>query len=554
VGCFDEFTRIVCSKQGTAEQLDPCAPEEPFCDPQGKGACRACTKDEHCKHLPINNTCDKPVCKDHVCVMGTDVGKPFPDLGNPPCGMAICDEDEQGQRTYSVVPNPKNAPSDNPDDCVKEHCDEAKLITEMLPVGTACKLFGGKAGKCDEKAICQECFPGEIACVGNSLGECDESGQKSQFLTTDCFSLSKGAAPACDGAACVGVAAVALGEQHTCALLDNQRVQCWGDNKHGQCAAPKDLLKTPRPTLVSELSGVVQLALGSRHSCALLAGGTVQCWGDNSRGQLGVPSVGSSHTPLPVEGLSGVTSLAAGGKTTCALTSDKKLYCWGDGEQGQTFVSAGAAQSLSKPTEVPEAPTFTKIALGHRHGCGLTPGGLVHCWGDPIYTGGATSSNTKVGLFGTYTELDVGARHSCARGPGGFYCWGESGAKLGSLFLQGTFTSVSLLASAGQGLSLGTNATCQLTQQGGVDVVQCTGLNDRGQLGGKIQDPQNPTVAVLPGASKLAVGGDHACAFAPGNSKFGDSVLALYCWGANESGQVGIGNFEDLTTPYRVFW
>jgi alpha-tubulin suppressor-like RCC1 family protein len=87
-----------------------------------------------------------------------------------------------------------------------------------------------------------------------------------------------------------------------------------------------------------------------------------------------------------------------------------------------------------------------------------------------------------------------------------------------------------------------------------VDVVQCTGLNDRGQLGGKIQDPQNPTVAVLPGASKLAVGGDHACAFAPGNSKFGDSVLALYCWGANESGQVGIGNFEDLTTPYRVFW
>jgi alpha-tubulin suppressor-like RCC1 family protein len=555
LGCFDEFTRIVCSKQGTADQMEPCTTEEPYCDPQGKGVCRACTKDEHCKHLPDEGWCSKPVCEGFTCKIGVDVGKPYPEFEDAgDCGKTICVADENGNPKLGLLPDPSDTGTDNPDDCVTKYCDGITLIAEKSPVGAACKT-DDKAGKCDDKAICQECFAGEIACVGNALGTCDVSGGKNQLLTASCASLSKGATPACDGAACVGVTSVALGEQHTCALLANQRVECWGDNKHGQSAAPKELLKTPQPTLVPGLSGVLQLALGSRHSCALLAGGTVHCWGDNSRGQLGVTSIGSSPTPIPVEGLSGVTFLAAGGKTTCALTSDKKMLCWGDGEHGQTFVSAGAAQFLSKPTEVPGAPTFSRIALGRRHGCGLTEEGLVHCWGDPTYTGGATPANTKVNLSGTYEELDVGALHSCARGPGGFYCWGEPGAKLGSTFPQGQFTVVGLLAAAGQGLSLGTNTTCQLVQEGGVSMVQCVGLNDRGQLGGPIQDSMNPFVNALPGASKLVVGGDHACAFAPWDpAKPKDGVPALHCWGANDSGQVGTGHFEDVKTPQKVIW
>jgi hypothetical protein len=288
----------------------------------------------------------------------------------------------------------------------------------------------------------------EISCEGNVRNSCvsKPNSSKNTLQQLNCSSSNEGSTPACDAGECVGVTSVSLGDQHSCIILDSKSVQCWGDNKYGQVGVSGDLPKIPRPTLISGLAGVTQLALGSRHSCALTASGAVWCWGDNSRGQLGIGSGGSQSSPVQLEDIPEVEAIAAGGMTTCALTSDKKLFCWGDGEFGQTFVSPGASKTIIKPTEVVGAPAFSKVALGHRHGCGLGLDGSVHCWGDPSLTGGASPSNTKISLSGTYLELDVGALHSCARGPGGFFCWGDPGPKLGSAFAQGIFTNVGLLS------------------------------------------------------------------------------------------------------------
>ncbi|MCS6900641.1 MAG: hypothetical protein RMJ98_13485 [Myxococcales bacterium] len=554
LGCLDEFTRIVCTAQGTSDGLEPCSAEAPFCDPQAKGVCRACLQDKHCDELPTTGYCDKPVCKDYFCVLGIDVGKPYPELGHPPCNTMVCDVDEEGNPTLSYFPNPKNVPIDDPDGCIQSSCDGGALIQTKLPVGTFCKV-GDQPGKCDQAGVCQICLPGESTCQGNKLATCEEQGGKAQWKVMSCNILSEGSAPACDEAACVGVTSIALGDQHTCAILATKRVVCWGDNKYGQSGAAKELPTLLTPTLVQGMEGALQLALGSRHTCALLEDGTVRCWGDNSRGQLGVSYVGSSNIPVLVEELTDVTFLAAGGRTTCAITSDNKLSCWGDGEHGQTFVASGSAGFLSKPTEATGAPSFTKIALGRRHGCGLAKDGTVHCWGDSAFTAGAKFPSTKVGLTGVYTELDVGDFHSCARSPHSFFCWGAPGAKLGSILPQGQFTTVSLLASSGTQLALGANTTCQITKQSGQDVVQCAGLNDHGQLGGPIQNSQNPVVSILPGASKLAVGGDHACAFGPWDpAKPAAGGSALFCWGANGSGQLGTGHLLDATTPQKVSW
>lgn len=550
LGCKDEYTQVVCSEKGTTDGLQPCTEATPFCDAASQGACRGCLKDDQCD-VPTTWWCGTPVCKNYQCVEGVKVGTTYIDFDfGGDCSKPICAEDENGGPAIDVIEDPLDQPINDPDGCDVRSCDGAKLIIEKKTVGTPCKQEDGDDGVCDDNNTCQRCLLGETRCEGNSIAVCEEGSWKQNYIS---FYHCHGDTPACVEAQCTGINAIALGDAHSCVLLDTGHVQCWGDNKYAQVGTSLDTLKVTRPILLPGVTGIKQLALGARHTCALDQAGKVSCWGDNARGQLGSPSNG--QTPAVVEGLPPVSFLAAGGATTCAITSDKKLFCWGDGEFGQTFVSAGASKSLLVPTQVPGAPVFSKVALGQRHGCGLTPDGSVHCWGDTVYSS-TTPPNTKVSLSGSFSELDVGNLHTCVRGSGGFFCWGAPGPQLGSIFPQGQFTVVDLLASTGKQLALGAAASCQLTKAEGssLDQVQCAGKNDRGQLGGSPADPSKPSVRLLLGATKLAVGGNHACATALAYpSQPSDSTPALYCWGANESGQIGNGTLDDALTPQKTF-
>ena len=126
-----------------------------------------------------------------------------------------------------------------------------------------------------------------------------------------------------------GVKAVTAGRDHTCALLENGRVKCWGTNGSGQLGDSTTEERT-KPVLVGELTGVKAVSAGDGYTCALLEDGAVMCWGGNGVGQLGDGTGYNRTTPVAVADLAGsVKAIAAGSGHTCALLDSGDVQCWG---------------------------------------------------------------------------------------------------------------------------------------------------------------------------------------------------------------------------------
>jgi len=133
------------------------------------------------------------------------------------------------------------------------------------------------------------------------------------------------------------------GGNHTCGVLVSGSVNCWGNNYWGQLGLGYTLQSHPygvsRPTMVPGLTGVASLVTGGLHTCAVLVSGSVKCWGYNYYGQLGLgyavqdPSEVSSPTFVP--GLTDVVSVVLGGKHSCAVLVSGSVKCWGWNQHGQ---------------------------------------------------------------------------------------------------------------------------------------------------------------------------------------------------------------------------
>ena len=125
-------------------------------------------------------------------------------------------------------------------------------------------------------------------------------------------------------------AGFASGYSHSCAILADGRVQCWGGNQNGQLGNGSKTDFSWDPVTVSGITNAIMVASGYHHSCAALSDGGVRCWGDNSGGQLGDGTTTSSLVPVTVSGITNAATVGAGGcKYSCAVLADGRVRCWG---------------------------------------------------------------------------------------------------------------------------------------------------------------------------------------------------------------------------------
>src|SRR2546425_7459811 len=181
---------------------------------------------------------------------------------------------------------------------------------------------------------------------------------------------------------------VVTGDSHTCALLGDGTVQCWGVGDSGQRGDGTFNNISTVPVAVVGLGNAVAVAARGYHSCALLGDGTVRCWGRNVDGQLGdgttaplncSPGSCGSSTPVQVIGITSAAAVIAGGYHTCALLADGTAWCWGRSDDGQ--LGNGARASATTPVPVTNLTGVTAMTAGFYHTCALLPNGTVWCWG-----------------------------------------------------------------------------------------------------------------------------------------------------------------------------
>ncbi len=188
---------------------------------------------------------------------------------------------------------------------------------------------------------------------------------------------------------------VATGGFFTCALTAGGAVECWGYNSHGETGTGSNDWAVMEPTQVVGLdSGTQAITAGLQHSCALSDAGAVSCWGGNTSGALGDDTEMDSNIPVSVVGLdSEVTAIEAGRDFTCALTTDGGVKCWGENGSGQ--LGDGTHTNRSTPVDVFGLGSgVLALAAGDSHACAVQDTGRVACWGD-----------NSSGQFGNGTEF-----------------------------------------------------------------------------------------------------------------------------------------------------
>jgi alpha-tubulin suppressor-like RCC1 family protein len=144
---------------------------------------------------------------------------------------------------------------------------------------------------------------------------------------------------------------VSAGRYHTCALSDTNGVKCWGDNSSGKLGIGNWGTQSTTPQPVVDLSsGVASIAAGGLHTCALTTTGGVKCWGEGYLGELGTGYYGTTNTPADVVGLStGVVAIATGYQHTCALTTAGAVKCWGYNGYGQLATGLRTTATCPSP-------------------------------------------------------------------------------------------------------------------------------------------------------------------------------------------------------------
>jgi alpha-tubulin suppressor-like RCC1 family protein len=384
-----------------------------------------------------------------------------------------------------------------------------------------------------------------------------------------------------------GITAINTQLAVTCALSSSGNIFCWGENGGTGVGTGNPNGLVPQYVLSvgggSNFSNAAYITAGTEGGCAVSNAGNVYCWGQDSGGSPGATgndyqTAGFAYTPVEVYGvmptnnfLTGISSLGAGVNSACAVVGGEG-YCWGGSIGNVAGITSGTPMAVAGVGGVGTLSGLSAIYPLQYGGCAMSSAGNAYCWGDnssgELGNGSNTSSNTPVEVADTtgssylsgITAISGGWKSSCALAGGHVYCWGSNAdGQLGNGTSTDSNLPVEVTDVTGTGylsniVAIGANgySSCALSSTGN---VYCWGDNSSGQLGNN-----STTEAMIP-VEVLGVGGS---GYLSGIASLGYLGAAfenqcavstagnVYCWGANNFGQLGNGTTTQSFTPVEV--
>jgi len=360
-----------------------------------------------------------------------------------------------------------------------ERAQEFRVVKGALPSGLTLNADGNLAGT--------PSVAGNFRFTVEAFDQVQPGRSSVRRTTREEFVLQVGAAPP------EQPVTLSAGARHTCAVLADGSVSCWGYNAKGQLGNGLTA-NSALPVSVIDLPGPARtISAGASHTCAILVDKSAYCWGANEHGQLGNGTQTAWTRPVKVSNLDqGVSSISAGTDNTCAVATDGAAKCWGD--NGLAALGTGSFASSTTPVQVSGLSTGTRtIASSFGWSCAISGGGLV-CWGAVASTLDPTQSNVAtpfpvIGMPFGLMQIDIHADenafiHGCGVADHGqATCWGRnSDGMLGSGSLGSQLTQVEVQGLGGptRHISVGKAHSCAL----GVDEkIRCWGNDYFGQVG-----------------------------------------------------------------------
>jgi len=404
---------------------------------------------------------------------------------------------------------------------------------------------------------------GEVRCFG-----VNRSGQIGNGATSNSVVGSQRAI-GIDGSA-KSATHVCVGASHSCALLDDGAVECWGQSKGTGTSESSESLAIQVPTGVTGIDGTASQAkalfCGAGSSCAILTNDDVMCWGSNSSGQLGTGMTGAAElAPVAATALNSldpISKLALGNAWSCALHTTGAVSCWGSDLSGR--LGDGGDADVASPTPVSVAgldgssKRAVDISSNNDHVCVVLETGEVECWGENRYgvIGDSSTEDRNVptqtdkSTFEAVVQVASGRVHSCAlMESGAVYCWGsdaegqlgDTDDGQGNKSIRAVTSILEALDVGAQKLAAGASHTCAVLTEGS---IACWGADNAGQVGDNEDGYESEyEPRIVPGldglvAVDIAASNELTCAV------FDDG--SVRCWGADASGQIGDGDDDEL--------
>lgn len=377
---------------------------------------------------------------------------------------------------------------------------------------------------------------------------------------------------------------LALGGFHTCALLLQGEIKCWGKNNYGQLGLGHTNNIGDNETVSSipviDLGAkAIDVSAGLQHTCAILEDGAVKCWGENLRGQLGqgnTDTLGDTEHPFEIEPIPlarPAKKLYSGTRYTCALLDNKKIQCWGENSFGQLGLghtnNIGDNETLDTLGYVSVGGDVVQMDIStiSYHSCAVLVNGDLKCWGKNSFGQLGYGHTNNIGddelpssvgpvPFGNQVlQLATGNIHTCALASGqNIRCWGANNR--GQIGTGNTNTigddegadSIGFIQTGANGHTLVATGNFHTCTVGADNNVYCFGFGATGATGlghtNNIGDDEsvNSISKVDLGnsvISQVAAGVNHTCALTKDEGK-------VICWGQGSVGQLGYGNTNTI--------